>query len=797
MSTIENNQELFTAHAIAAALNISRQHVFKVLKTVTPSGQILKAGRPVNAWTFLSLPADFRARLDSEAERLGFRNAEQMLEAGRTLWQPEIPLNEIAEGYIQKAADLRKALQPIMEKLSDLNALASVEDQGLLIYQETMGHRISSRHWRRLVMRTFNRDRGNDNFQRLELYLDDKLSRRPSAPTKALNRAQDGFEGIRSAIGSVKSFSRPAGAEKDLIWCNVMTAIEQLQMEGMTEKRAVKATLEFLNSEALFIAKNPEALRAAFYRKLKAFKGCGGHFAAIKDKRAERSGNRRAPAISAEDHLTILSYTAQAGARLSQGWREAWRDQALSPELMQHYSLDERRNKSYVPSTIRAALAHEVRMVDDHHHGPHRAKMNGAFLERDQNFVNSGDWFQGDDTTLPIYFHNERDSRKPTRGQFLIMCDIRSTFILSYALIADKSYNGRDVRNLITTTSDRWGLPRKGFYFEKGSWKSNAVTNGISWAETEHGITTGLNRRFVHAREARAKIVERIFAAFQNYTERVQGYVGRDERHDCYEKMQKQLQAVRNGKVPGVEVLLTQQELCEVIEKIIDQYNNDPQGGKLCPGMTPEEAYLKNFGDVPLVKLGRTTRHLLADTVEKVKIGRNGISLVRGKDRFTYKSEETGRLQGKEVLAWFSPENPDILCVTDLKKQNPFTVERALAVPLMGAEADLLNQELARNDAHNAYGKRLYKAVKQRFPDEVRAQMFAPTIVDEETAVLGLEMEYQRQQADKQRKQTTKQNRKIATGGFKPSPIAERKTVQAAAIPRLRDFLNDAQPVGK
>ncbi len=464
---------------------------------------------------------------------------------------------------------------------------------------------------------------------------------------------------------------------------------------------------------------------------------------------------------------------------------------------MQHYSLDERRNKSYVPGTIRSALAHEVRMVDDHHHGPHRAKMNGASLERDSNSIHSGDWFQGDDTTLPIYFHNERDSRKPTRGQFLIMCDVRSTFILSYVLIGDKSYNGRDVRNLITTTSDHWGLPRVGWYFEKGSWASNAVKHGISWAETEHGITTGLNRRFVHAREARAKIVERIFAAFQNYCERVQGYVGRDERHDCYEKVQKQLQAVRSGKVPGVEALLTQRELCEVIETIIDQYNNDPQNGTHCPGMTPEEAYVKNFGSVPMVKLGRTTRYLLADTVEKVKIGRNGISLVRGKDRFTYKSEETGRLQGKEVLAWFSPENPDILCVTDLKKQNPFTVERAQAVPYMDADDDLLAQELARNDAHNGYGKRLYKAVKQRFPDEQRERMFAPTIVDEETATLGLDFEYQRQQADKQRKKTTKQNRKIATGGFKPSPIAERRTAQAAAIPRLMNFLNDAEPVNR
>jgi hypothetical protein len=587
--------------------------------------------------------------------------------------------------------------------------------------------------------------------------------------------------------------ARPAATEKDLIWVQAMQSVEALLADGMSEKEANRAALEFLNSEAVFIAKNAAALRAAFYRKLQAFKKAGGHLGAVKDKRRERSGNYRAPELSEDDKLNLLSYTAQAGARLSQGYREARRDGALSPELMQHYSFCERKNKSYVPAAIREALAHEVKMVDDWHHGPHCAKMNGAYLERDPNTINSGDYLQGDDTTAPIYFHNERDPRRPTRGQFLIMVDVRSLMILCFVLIADKSYNGRDVRNLITKTCDRWGLPRKGFYFEKGSWKSKAVKGGISWAETEHGITTGLNRKFVHAREARAKIVERIFGMFQNYCERVQGYVGREERHDCYERIQKQLQAVRSGKVPGVEALLTQDELCEVFADIVDKYNNEPQNGKYLNGLTPEEAFLKNFGDVPLVKLGRTTRYLLADTVEKVRIGRNGISIVRGKDRFTYKNEETGRLKGKEVLAWFSPENPEILCVTDLKKRNPFTVERAQAVPAMDADADLLADEMARNEAHNAYGKRLYRSTKQRFPDEIRERLFAPTMADEKTTVLGLEMEYQRQQAGKKQKQQSKQKQKIGRTGLKASPLAERRSAQAEAAPRLAAWLKDGE----
>ncbi len=791
MSTTKTNQELFTAHAIAAALDTSRQHIFKVLKSIPASGQILKGGRAVNAWGFLALPADFRAKLDAEADRLGYRNAEHLLDQGRTPWQPEFPLKEVADKYIQKAAQLQKALLPILEDLSDLDSLASVEEHGLQLYNDVFGHRVSSRHWRRLVMRTFNRDRGNDNFKRLEIYLDDKLRRECKQPAKTRKSAQDGFEGARTAITMVQNPAKPTAVEKELIWAQIMQAIESLMLNRMNEKTANKAALDFLNEEVLFMAKNATALRAAFYRKLKAFKESGGHLSAIKDQRRERSGNRRAPKLSEDDRLNILAYTARAGGRLSQGWREAWRDKILSPELMQHYSLDERRNKSYVPGMIREALAHEVRMVDDWHHGPHCAKMNGAFLERDPNAINSGDWFQGDDTTAPIYFHNERDPRKPTRGQFLIMCDIRSEFVLGFVLIADKSYNGRDVRNLITKICDRWGLPRKGFYFEKGPWKSKAVKGGISWAETEHGISIGLNRKFVHAREARAKIVERVFGMFQNYCERVRGYVGREERHDCYERVQKNLQAVRSGKMPGVEALLTQKELCEVFAEIVDQYNNDPQNGKYLDGRTPEEAYVEEFGDVPLVKLGRTTRYLLADTVEKVRVGRNGISIVRGKDRFTYKNELTGRLKGKEVFAWFSPENPEVLCVTDLKKRNPFTVERAQSVPLMGADADLLAQEMARNELHNAYGKRLYRATKQRFPKEKRLAMFAPSIVDEETAVLGLEMEYQREQAGKKQKKQGKQKQKISRAGLKPSPIAERRRLQAEAAPKLAAWLQE------
>ena len=166
-------------------------------------------------------------------------------------------------------------------------------------------------------MRTFNRDRGNDNFKRLEIYLDDKLRRECKQPAKTRKSAQDGFEGVRTAITLVQNPSKPTAVEKELIWAQVMQAIESLMLNRMNEKTANKAALNFLNEEVLFMAKNATALRAAFYRKLKAFKESGGHLSAIKDQRRERSGNRRAPKLSEDDRLNILAYTARAGGRLS------------------------------------------------------------------------------------------------------------------------------------------------------------------------------------------------------------------------------------------------------------------------------------------------------------------------------------------------------------------------------------------------------------------------------------------------------------------------------------------------
>lgn len=114
-----------------------------------------------------------------------------------------------------------------------------------------------------------------------------------------------------------------------------------------------------------------------------------------------------------------------------------------------------------------------MKMLEEHHHGPRAAKLNGAYINRDPSTFNAGDWFQADDCTLPNYYYTQSDEGFAlVRGQFLAMCDVRTTFILGYVLIPQRNYTAHHIRNLTTVVADRYGLPRRGFYYENGMWRN-------------------------------------------------------------------------------------------------------------------------------------------------------------------------------------------------------------------------------------------------------------------------------------------------------------------------------------
>jgi len=415
---------------------------------------------------------------------------------------------------------------------------------------------------------------------------------------------------------------------------------------------------------------------------------------------------------------------------------------------------------------------------------PRAARLNGAYINRDPSTFCSGDWFQADDCTLPNYYYIESDEGvQIIRGQFLAMCDCRTTFILGYVLIPQRNYTAHHIRNLTTIVADSYGLPRRGFYYENGMWRTARLLHGrrdeINWHRTEMGLR-GLGLQFRHAKLPRGKVIERVFGLLQNYLQSEPGYAGRDERHDKFERVQEQISLVRRGKAEPSEFFLSEAEYLRRLGVIVDKYNNERQEGKYCPGLSPKEAFEKFHGEEPRIRLGLSSRHLLASHKMRVRCGRNGISFRFGKEQFTYKNYETGRLIGQEVIAWFNVESPSYISVTDLKEnpQSLFALEREIRVPGMDAPSEVLEAALAQNEAHEAYRKGLYRAVSQNFSTGFAGRMFRQNLIDRKTAEIGNAM--REQQAAIKRDRTKKAKRAAAIDrqagrlGIAPGVISNR-----------------------
>jgi hypothetical protein len=484
---------------------------------------------------------------------------------------------------------------------------------------------------------------------------------------------------------------------------------------------------------------------------------------ALKDGRIAANKARRL-VIPEDDLFLIIGYCVMdCGGRVSQGWRNAFRENWLTEALSARF-LANSVNKSHVPATIREAVRYKVAMTLEQHHGPKGARDNGAWIDRYWGCVPSQRWWCGDDVTLPVYYWVPDGKGWFTllRGQFLLLIDARSTCILSFALMPEPTYNARVIRTLITTAADEYGLPTKGFYFEKGIWKDAKILTGektlpFEGPEVERGLCE-FGLVFQHAIRARSKPVERVAGALQNLMEGEPGYAGRDERHDGFEDFQRAKLAVESRKLDPRKKFHSAEEWKARLDSLCERYNADPREGKMTGGFSPEQAYelFKDKQDPP-AKLYETTRYLLAHHKRPIRVTVNGITLHFGKQAYNYRNEETGKLRGQMVLAWFNPDAPDVLAVTDMKRENLFCVEKSQQVPALDAPEEVLAKELQRADSHMRHARTLYSVIKSK-----HKQTFRPNLVDRDTVERGQAIESGRRAIEASRAERLNQQKQAA-----------------------------------
>jgi len=377
-----------------------------------------------------------------------------------------------------------------------------------------------------------------------------------------------------------------------------------------------------------------------------------------------------------------------------------------------------------VPASVLKSVAPEVENLTVMHQGPRAFDSIKGHVTRSYDGISSLQCISGDDFTLNTYFYipDGHGWFQLTRGQVILFIDFRTLRILGWALEPRKSYSSLTIRSLCTHVFGEFGVPDI-LYFERGLWKSATLLKGktepFGFAEISQGLRE-FGIKFIHAIRPRTKAVERIGGMFQDIAEAEPGYCGRDERRDAPESLRKQMAEVEARKVHPSKYFYSLDQWNRRIGQLVDQYNNEPQQGHLLAGLSPEQGFQAHMNqNDPPMQFNAALRYLLAHDKRLARVTLNGVTLQIGKQKFNYRGCEIAHLVGREVLAWFDPENPETLVVTNPDRTNPICVARSenpsALESLVDPDSGTLGRELSRIEGQASHMKTRFNVVRAKF----------------------------------------------------------------------------------
>jgi hypothetical protein len=736
----------FTASRFAACLGTSPQAVRKGLLDTPATGVQIIGGIEAAAWSLDRLPESLRKRLDEEALRHGYRDAVAMLAEPTRQWQPALPLDKIAESHIEGARKLREVLRPwLVQQHNTSLATKDLEARGVADYARVFGHRITGRYWRELFARTVRRDNGAEDWNRLEIYLPERPAAKEPAARMVTEALAEEFGAIVRFIGACGNPAAPSATEQRGVWTLAIDKYASLVSSGMPAKRAARRMRSFLFAKAPFLASTRDALLKAFDRKREALERSAGDAKALRDGR-EQNGERFDLPEDDRDrliHRAVFYYRGDVAP--------AWRDlvkAGFSEPVRQRY-LGKAASKSHVPTSVMDSVGSEVDILTVMHQGPRAFDSITGHVDRSYEGIASLKCMSADDFTMPVYYYvpDGKGWFMLTRGQILLFSDFSALRIIGWSMQPDRNYSSLTIRSLCTHVFAEHGVPRV-LAFERGIWQSSSLIKGRDPAPFEFTeVVQGLREfgiKFIHSIRPRSKTVERIGGLVQDLMEAEPGYCGRNERVDAPETLRKQMAEVEARKVHPSKYFYSYEDWHRRFGEIVEQYNAAPQQGRILCGLSPDTAFIK-FADAddPPMQFSAGLRYLLAHDKRAAKVTLNGVTFQVGKQKFNYRGDEIAHLVGQHVLAWFDPENPETLVVTDMQRRNPICVARSKEVSALECVTDpdsgRLAQELRRVAGQASYMKARFTAVKSKFPMPQRR-----ALADARTLQLGQQIEEQK-----------------------------------------------------
>lgn len=644
----------------------------------------------------------------------------------------------------EKAAKLRNVMEPFMRaRHLETRTQAELETAGIAAYQKEFGHAITGRWFRALYTRTLERGQAHEDWMRLELYLDDSAS--APGPKSQSKSTKPKFN--HASLGHRLAFRDPASptlSERQNALEYSFVHFEDLLAACPGRRNKIKRSiLTFLFSAAPALAESPAALKRSWYRKYDRWKKNGQTPNAIADLRAAPSACPWKTELEADLQL-IVEAAFHLDGKLAIAIRKLRREGQLSPKFIDRYTLDVRRDKSYVAKSIRKEITARLTGLLAYRHSAWKVNMQGPRIAREHDYA-PGDYFAADDCTFNIVFWYMDEHGRPavTRGEVLLFFDCRSLYPLGYVLTPGK-YNGEIIRRAILNVHDKHGLPHRGFIFERGVWESRLLLGSrprdfLGWDEYDMGLRDkGLRLELRNAHTPQGKLIETIFNILQQNQRNEKGFVGFNEREYGQERLQKFIGRVKRGLVHPSTEFRSDVEWRDALDRSLETYMREPQNGDILQGVSPAE----KFGEhKPLRRLSDESRFILASHRVRAKVKSDGITIeIRGRRRSFY-NKALSPYHGREVFAWFNIEQPDLLTVSTLDGKTFFSVKRQVL-----SAFDATDEQLKESNRERFGFMRAPKLLFDQIKHTARRSITRDDILDDEASALGRHIRQQTEQ---------------------------------------------------
>jgi hypothetical protein len=667
---------IFTAAQIAAAMGLSPQAVRQQLRDVVPTDSLTIFGNKTSAWTADQLPARLREGLAIESTRQKC-SIEALLRLPRRQWQPPIPFGDIASENIHDAEKLREALKPFLMDPAGVGLSAEEWKQRGADYYFRVFYpkpRISTHQWDRLFRRTQIRDNGVQNWDSIQIYLSDRLRRKPASNAVSTAAMSQNFAGLENYLRSIKVPGQPDELEKIGIWNLALTAMKQLVMAGAPEKRAARQVRQFLLTRAAFLAPTRSALWIAFKRKIAALKETGDP-QAIEDGRIENGVRVEIP----QADVDRLSHSAaiKNGGRIDTAWREEY--PLLSENTRRHYS-----DSFKAPAKVHESLGREkIDALTIRHQGKRDLRRLVGSVQRDWTGIPSMHSWVVDDMTSNVEVAIKTTDGKTTliQPQIIAVMDSASRKFVGWTISNAKAPNAGIVCDAVLDGIKTHGVPRRlgvenGFVFGK-----SLLVNG---KEDDQGrvMVVGLGQfgcevdHFEKMNPQSKAELEYAFHQIQCLMERHPGYAGRLQVLDAPEEFKLEKRLILAGKAEATKYRYTFDEFIAVTNKLILQYNATPQQGRL-KGLSPDESFSAGMdASDPPIKFTPKLEWLLSER-QLVTVGVGGVSFVHlsTRQQIKVRGGQLVNLVGEKLWAVMDRQDDSMVTFMNQNFTDTFTME--------------------------------------------------------------------------------------------------------------------------